>query len=97
MKFQQLSAISHSKSDVRPQQAGRAAVDRGVEGVHDVAEQVALGGVLRQGALLPRRDDLGQRSHPKQLKQACEKDQSLSPTVRRHLPIFHGAVQMYCG
>ncbi len=46
-------------------------------------------------ALLPRGDDLGKRAHPEQFKQGRQEDKGVCATVRGHLLILHGAVQMH--
>ena len=63
--FQKLRSIGHPEGDVCPEQAWRAAVGGGQQGLHDVPEQAASGMLARQGKLTlraaPRGDDIEQR------------------------------------
>lgn len=93
--LQKFCATGHTEGDVRALKARRAALGRGQQGVHDVPQQAAPGSVSRQGAVLPWRVDLGQRTHTKQLEQACEKDKSVSATICRYLPLFHRTIQVH--
>lgn len=76
-RWQEFGATRHTENHVRSEQTGRTAVGRSEQGLHDEPEQVASGGLARQGALLPRRDDRRQRSHTEQLEQKRQENKSL--------------------
>ena len=50
--------------------------------------------LFRQGDVLPWRKDICERSHTKQLQQTRQKDKSFCQTIRRHLLVFDGAIQV---
>ena len=56
--FQEFGAAGYQESHVRAEQARRAALHGGQQGLHDVSQQAAFGGFLRQGGKLIL------RSHP---------------------------------
>jgi hypothetical protein len=47
------------------------------------------------GAVPPRREHRGERAHSEQLQPVGEAHQGVGASVRRHLSLFHGAVQVH--
>lgn len=64
--LQELREAGDQEDHVRAIETGRAALGGGQQGVYDVPEQIAPGGLPRQGALSSRREHSCERAHSEQ-------------------------------